>query len=195
MLAELAEANDFLLHVTEDADDFVVALAEADVVVFLNTSGNILDTRQQNTFRRWYREGRGFVGIHSAVDTEYHWAWYEGLVGAYFADHPGVHTALVQVEIPNHPSTRHLPPRWERTDEWYDFQTNPRRSVTVLLNLREDSYEGGHMGRDHPISWFSRYDGGRAWYTAMGHTVESYAEPLFAQHVLGGILWAASRAR
>ena len=131
------------------------------------------------------------MGIHAAADTEYGWPWYGGLVGAYFRIHPEIQPAIVLVEDPSHPSTAVLPVAWPRTDEWYDFQTNPRGSASILLTLDEASYAGGTMGEDHPIAWYHAYDGGRAWYTAGGHTSESFEEPLFLHHLLGGILYAA----
>jgi len=136
--------------------------------------------------------GHGFVGVHSAADTEYDWPWYGGLMGAYFASHPDVQPAVVHREDANHPSMASLPDVWVRTDEWYNFQTNPRDTpdIHVLASLDESSYSGGTMG-DHPIAWYQEYAGGRAWYTAGGHTRESYSEPLFLQHLLGGLEYAA----
>ena len=103
--------------------------------------------------------------------------------------------ATIQVVDRSHPSTRHLPGDWIRTDEWYDFATNPRGAVHVLAVLDESTYTDGGMGADHPIAWCHRYKGGRSFYTAGGHTIESYAEPAFRRHLLGGILWAAGRAQ
>jgi type 1 glutamine amidotransferase len=132
------------------------------------------------------------VGIHAAADTEHGWPWYGGLVGAYFASHPEPAQARIRVESRDHPSTRTLPDPWNRFDEWYDFEQNPRsQGVTVLLALDEASYSGGQMGDDHPIAWYHEYDGGRAWYTAGGHTEDSFSEPAFLEHLLGGIRYAA----
>jgi type 1 glutamine amidotransferase len=145
-------------------------------------------------FERFIRRGNGFVGIHSATDTEYDWPWYGELVGAYFRAHPEIQPALIRVEAA-HPSTMGLPSTWMRTDEWYGFRDNPRSRVTVLLTLDESSYMPGAstMGDDHPIAWYHQHDGGRAFYTALGHTEASYAEPLFLGHLAGGVEWAARR--
>jgi hypothetical protein len=124
--------------------------------------------------------------VHSASDTEYDWSWYGGLVGAYFRDHPAIQQAVVNVAEPRNG----LPAQWTRTDEWYNFRPNPRSSVHVLATLDESTYQGGTMGADHPIAWWHDYDGGRAWYTAGGHTIESWSEPLFLAHVLSGIEYA-----
>ena len=184
----LGAEHGFSVDSTEDATRFTDAgLARYQVVVFLSTTGDILDDGQKGSFERYIRSGGGFVGIHSASDTEYQWAWYGRLVGAYFASHPQIQQATIQVEDPAHPSTRDLPVVWQRTDEWYNFRSNPRGTVHVLAALDEASYSGGKMDADHPIAWCQVIDGGRSWYTAMGHTSESYAEPLFRHHLLGGI--------
>jgi type 1 glutamine amidotransferase len=177
---------------TEDASIFADALLTPyQAVVFLMTTGNVLDDEQQAAFERYIRAGGGYVGVHSASDTEYDWPWYGGLVGAYFKHHPDVQPATVRVEDHAHPATVGLPDRWARTDEWYDFRVNPRGAVTVLASLDESTYRGGEMGADHPIAWYHAFDGGRAFYTAGGHTRESYADRLFLQHLLGGISYAA----
>lgn len=194
MIQALGASNHFAVTATEDATAFTDAnLALYSAVVFLSTTGDVLDTNQQASFERYIQAGGGYVGIHSASDTEYSWPWYGQLVGAYFQDHPAQQTATTLVADRVHPSTIGLPERWERFDEWYNFQSNPRGSVHVLATLDESTYSpgGGAMGYDHPIAWCHQFDGGRAWYTGAGHTESSYAEPLFQQHVLGGILWAA----
>ncbi|BBM73039.1 ThuA domain-containing protein [Rhodothermus marinus] len=196
-IQELGAAHGFQVTATEDPAYFQPdSLAQFAVVVFLNTSGDVLDALQQEAFRAYIQNGGGFVGVHAASDTEYDWPWYGNLVGAYFKNHPHIQEAVVRVVDRTHPSTQELPEAWTRTDEWYNFRENPRsKGVQVLAVLDETTYEGGEMGEDHPISWYHVYDGGRAWYTAMGHTKESYAEPLFRQHLLGGILWAAGRTQ
>jgi type 1 glutamine amidotransferase len=191
----LAEARNWTVTATENASVFNdESLADVDVVIFLSTTGDILDSEQESAFERYIQNGGGFVGVHSATDTEYDWAWYGELVGAYFADHPaGTHVADVIVEDVSHPAAKTLPEAWTRTDEWYNFRSNPRSNVNVILTLDETSYAGGTMGEDHPIAWAHEYDGGRAFYTAMGHTSESFAEALYLEHLIGGIEWAGGR--
>jgi type 1 glutamine amidotransferase len=192
-IRRLGMENGFEVDATEDAGQINAAnLTRYRAVVFLSTTGDFLGDAQQEAFMAYIRHGGGFVGIHAAADAEYGWSWYGDLVGAYFASHPAPAQARIRVEDRDHPSTRQLPDPWVRFDEWYDFRSNPRsRGVTVLLTLDETSYSGGQMGRDHPIAWYHEYDGGRAWYTAGGHTDESYAEPFFLAHLLGGIRYAA----
>jgi cytochrome c len=194
-IQELGKAHGFAVDSTEDASRFTdTELARYKVVMFLNTTGDILDGSQKAAFERYIRAGGGFAGIHSASDTEYGWAWYGRLVGAYFASHPAIQHAIVHIEDLGHASTEGLPAIWERTDEWYNFRSNPRDHVHVLATVDEASYSGGKMGTDHPIAWCQDIDGRHSWYTAMGHTKESYAEPLYRLHLLGGIESAAGIA-
>jgi len=191
-IRQLGADHGFTVTATEDAGAFTSDnLAQYEAVVFLSTTGDVLNAEQQAAFEDYIRSGGGFVGIHAAADTEYDWPWYGRLVGAYFQSHPAIQQATVSVTDPNHPSTRSLPRDWVRTDEWYDYRTNPRGDVHVLAELEETTYSGGLMGADHPIAWCHNYDGGRAWYTGGGHTSESYREPAFLAHLLGGIETAA----
>jgi type 1 glutamine amidotransferase len=191
----LGALNSFMVDATEDAAIFNDArLSDYRAVVFLSTTGDVLDDGQQAAFEHYIRAGNGYAGIHSASDTEYGWPWYGALVGAYFSGHPAVQMAVIRVEDRAHVSTAALPDPWVRVDEWYDFRTNPRANVRVLASLDESSYTGGTMG-DHPIVWHHEFDGGRAWYTAGGHTSESFSEPLFLQHLAGGIQYAAGIRR
>jgi uncharacterized protein len=194
-LRKLASEHNFVVDFIEDSTVFTDAnLARYDAVIFLMTTGKILDENQKAAFERYIRAGGGYAGVHSASDTEYTWSWYGGLVGAYFDrihGHSRVVQATIHVTDRTHPSTMMLPPVWVRTDEWYNFASNPRGKVNVLMTLDESTYKGGTMGADHPIAWYHEYDGGRAWYTALGHTSASYYEPLFLAHLWGGIVYAA----
>jgi len=192
MIEQLGAMNHFAVDTSEDSSLFSDAnLANYRAVIFLNTTGDILDPNQQAGFQHYIEMGGGFVGIHSASDTEHSWPWYGGLVGAYFESHPEIQTATLHVDDANNPATSFLGSTWQRTDEWYNFATNPRGNVHVLLTLDESTYSGGTMGADHPVTWCQVYDGGRSWYTENGHTKETYSEPLYQQHVLAGIQYAA----
>ena len=187
----LGSLNDFAVEATDDPTVFNDAsLARFAAVVFLSTSGDVLDADQQAAFERYIQAGHGFVGVHSASDTEYGWPWYHALLGATFDSHPAIQQGTVIVVDPSQGSTRTLPNPWMRTDEWYNFTAQPA-GVSVLLKVDESTYVGGKMGVEHPISWQHAYDGGRAWYTAMGHTACSYSERAFLDHLVGGIGWAA----
>ena len=193
-IRELGSANNFTVTATEDAAAFTTAnLDQYEAVVFLNTTGDVLNTDQQTAFESYIRTGHGFVGVHAAADTEYDWPFYGDLVGAWFASHPAIQAANVKVEDRAHAATAALPQTWNRTDEWYNFRTNPRTSAHVLATLDESSYSGGGMGADHPHIWCKTLDSGRSFYTGGGHTAESYADPVFRNQLLGGIRYAAAR--
>ncbi|GGR61331.1 type 1 glutamine amidotransferase [Nocardioides luteus] len=197
-IERLGAENDFTVTATEDAAVFNDEdLAAYEAVLWLSTTGDVLDEGQQAAFERYIRGGGGYVGVHAASDTEYDWPWYGGLVGAYFAGHPAQQTATVKVHGHSTAATKGLPPRWTRFDEWYSFRDRPAPSVRVLADLDERSYDPAPfaMGNPHPIAWCHRYDGGRAFYTGMGHTTESYTEPEFLSHLLGGIQMAAGAAK
>ncbi|WP_369231882.1 ThuA domain-containing protein [Streptomyces sp. R21] len=195
-LRQLGETGGFTVDATEDAAAFTSAnLRRYDAVVFLSTTGDVLDAAQQTAFEGYIRHGGGYVGIHAAADTEYDWAFYGGLAGAYFQSHPAIQPATVNVEDRAHPATSGLTRTWDRTDEWYNYRSNPRERAHVLASLDETSYTGGTMNGDHPIAWCQTYQGGRAFYTGGGHTKESYAEPAFRQHLLGGIRYAFGAAQ
>ncbi|GAA2093982.1 ThuA domain-containing protein [Actinomadura alba] len=190
-LEELGEGAGLAVDATEDAGAFTPEnLGRYRAVVFLSTTGDVLDAGQQAAFESYISAGGGYAGVHAASDTEYDWPWYGGLVGAYFKGHPAIQPAVVRVADRAHASTAHLGPEWPRTDEWYNYRTNPRERVHVLAALDESTYSGGDMG-DHPIAWCHDYAGGRSWYTGGGHTHESYAEPAFRAHLLGGLRYAA----
>jgi hypothetical protein len=191
-VAALADA--FTIDATEDAAVFTPEnLARYGVVVFLNTSGNVLDDEHRRALAAYLAGGGGFVGVHCAAGTENDWPAYDELIGARFDRHPEVQPAVLHVADRDHPATAHLSKTWEHVDEWYDFRTNPRPHVRVLLTVDESTYAGGGMGDDHPIAWCRPYGQGRSFYTALGHTIEAYADPAVRAHLAGAIRWAAGQ--
>ncbi|MEU4154154.1 ThuA domain-containing protein [Streptomyces sp. NPDC026659] len=193
---QLGATDGLTVDATEDAGAFTARnLRRYDAVVFLSTTGDVLNPAQQRAFEGYIRQGGGYLGVHAAADTEYDWPFYGGLAGAYFQSHPAIQPATVVVEDHAHPSTAHLPARWERTDEWYNYRSDPRDRAHVLASLDESTYSGGTMNGDHPIAWCQEYQGGRAFYTGGGHTKESYADPAFRAHLLGGLRWATGAAQ
>ncbi|MFJ3326077.1 ThuA domain-containing protein [Streptomyces griseus] len=195
-LKEIGKETNITVDSTESAAQFTTSnLARYDAVAFLSTTGDVLNADQQKAFENYVATGGGYVGIHAAADTEYDWEFYGGLVGAYFDSHPQIQPATVRVEDHDHPATAHLDEEWERTDEWYNYRTNPRDKAKVLATLDETTYTGGTMKGDHPISWCQTYEGGRSFYTGLGHTKESYAEPAFRSHVLGGLRYATGQVK
>ena len=192
-IKKLGAENGFSVQASENANDFKEEnLQQYATVIFLNTTGDILNHVQQADFERYIQAGGGFVGIHAAADTEYDWIWYGKLVGGYFNGHPNdpnVRSAKIEVNDKSHSSSSMLPDTWERSDEWYNYK-NLNPDTKVLMNLDESSYEGGTNGEHHPIAWYHDFDGGRAFYTGGGHTAEAFGEELFLQHLLGGIEYA-----
>lgn len=192
-LKQLGRENKISVDATEDATVFRdEKLREYRAIVFLNTTGNILRADQRLAMQRFIQAGGGFVGVHSAAATEYEWPWYNELLGAYLSSHPmrpGVRHGIIDVLDREHLATRVLPKRWERDEEWYSFR-NILPGIRVLATLDENSYEGGTNGSHHPIIWFHEFDGGRAFYTALGHEAETFRDPAFLKHLLGGIIYA-----
>ena len=177
----------------EDARVFTrERLARYHVVVFANTTGDVLDDAQQAALREYVEHGGGFVGIHSAADTEYDWPWYETLVGAWFLSHPpGLQaTQLTFAADGIAPDGRH----WQVTDELYNYRRNPRSRVRVVATVDESGYAGGSMGADHPIAWCHEAGKGRSWYTGLGHRIDLYADATFRRHLLRGLRYAAGES-
>ncbi|RPD39202.1 ThuA domain-containing protein [Chitinophaga barathri] len=186
-MIQLGARNGFDVDTTEDASVFNTKnLKQYKAVMFLNTTGDVLNAEQQTVMESYIKKGGGYIGVHAATDTEYEWPWYNQLVGAYFLSHPHQQTATLQVVNREHPATRHLDASWVRKDEWYNFKSIVP-GLNVLIKIDESSYQGGKNGNDHPMSWYREFDGGRTFYTELGHTKESYKEEAFLKHVLGGI--------
>lgn len=192
-IEKLGAENDFSVEATEDANYFTEEkLSQYAAIIFLNTTGDILNHVQQTEFERYIQAGGGFVGIHAATDTEYEWPWYNKLVGAYFDGHPKTQEATLTVIDNSHESTKTLEKTWSKVDEWYNFK-DINKNINVLIEIDEKSYEGGKNGDHHPISWYHEYDGGRSFYTEMGHTDETFENQMFLDHLLGGINYTMTK--
>ncbi|SMO37507.1 ThuA domain-containing protein [Fodinibius sediminis] len=193
-IMRLADENDIKSYHTENAGLFNPdSLSTFDAVIFLNTTGNVLDDTQQAAFEEYLRSGGGFLGVHAAADTEYEWPWYGEMVGAYFKNHPRIQEASIKVVNQSHAATSFLPEEWVRTDEWYNYK-DISNDINVLMKLDEDSYEGGENGTFHPIAWYHDFEGGRVFYTGLGHTKEAYSEPLFLDHLSGALKYVLGTA-
>ncbi len=190
-IMKICKENGIRVDTTRDAAAFTIEnLKKYKAIVFLNTTGDVLDNAQQEAFIKYIQSGGGFIGVHAATDTEYEWPWYNKLVGAYFLSHPAEQQeAVIDVVDKSNPATVMLPEKWKRTDEWYNFKSiSP--DIKVLAYLDEKSYKGGENGEKHPFIWYQEFDGGRAFYTGVGHREDNYDEPLVQQHLLGAIKWA-----
>tara|TARA_B110000037_G_C17127908_1_gene509261 strand:- start:1911 stop:2690 length:780 start_codon:yes stop_codon:yes gene_type:complete len=194
-LKKLGIEKGFKVTHTEDAKYFVEdSLKQYGVVVFLNTTGDLLNDPQQSEFERYIQAGGGYVGIHAATDTEADWAWYNEFVGAHFKGHPAVQEADLIIKDREFIANQNLPEKWSRADEWYNFR-DINKEITVLVELDEKTYEGGENGENHPISWYHDFDGGFMFYTGMGHTDETFTDQNFLNHIAGGIEYAMGNGR
>jgi type 1 glutamine amidotransferase len=195
-IIKLGAENNFAVDTTTDSTKFNKKnLKQYAAVVFLSTTGNVLGTDEQAAFEKFIQSGKGYVGIHAATDTEYDWPWYNKLVGAYFKSHPSQQNATLNIVDTSFIATNHLPHTWTRWDEWYNFKSPQwqQPDMHILITIDESSYKGGENGTFHPMSWYHTYDGGRAFYTELGHTEESYQDPLYLKHILGGIKYAIGK--
>ena len=189
LIKNIGERNNFNVYHSDDSS--VIRdnnLKDIRTIIFLNTTMDILTDKEQNIMENFIQGGKGFVGVHAAADTEYDWQWYGKLVGAYFRSHPDVMNAKILTV--DHSMTDHLDSEWEIEDEWYNFNyTN--NNINILLNLDEKSYTGGEHPDYHPITWFHEYDGGRSFYTGLGHTKDVYQDDRFIKLLEKGILYAS----
>ena len=186
-IQDLGDKNGFNVDTTTNANMFAEdSLKKYAALVFLSSTGEILSGNQEIAVERYIQAGGGFVGIHAATDAEYDWSWYVKMIGASFKSHPANQEATLIINDKNHPSTDSLPATWTRKDEWYNFK-NLNPDVKVLISIDEKSYQGGENGDKHPMAWYHNFDGGRVFYTELGHTNESFSEPLYLKHILGGI--------
>ena len=189
-LQELGAKNGFNVDTTTNSIYFNEdSLKKYAAIIFFNSTGDLLSGNEEIALERYIQSGGGYVGIHAAADAEYDWTWYNQLVGAYFESHPAQQEANIVVKNNTHPSTKKLPSTWKRFDEWYNFR-KISKDIKVLLTIDENSYKGGKNGAEHPMAWYHDFDGGRAFYTELGHTDESYADPVYLDHILGGIQYA-----
>ena len=205
MVQRLGKKNGWQVE-TSTAPEFLTGarLAKFDVVVFNNNCGtdkNIFNDQQHEALQEYIRSGGGFVGIHCAGAIWHEGGtfqkWYEGLIGTRLVSHPKVQSARLTVDRRDHQCTMHLPREWKIKDEWHKFSYSPRDKVNVLLTLDESSYEGNEsekMGGDHPFTWYQYYDGGRSFFTSLGHTKEVYLDANFQRMVEAGIVWASGKA-
>lgn len=192
-IQKLGKDHGFKVDTTTDATKFNDDnLKKYSALVFLSNSGDLLDTTQKISFIRYIEAGGGYLGIHGASTAEKSWPWYGKLVGAVFSDHPEPQIGTIIIQDRANPLTSFLPLKWVRKDEWYNFKQLPV-NVNVLFTIDESSYTGGKHGNYHPVAWYHEFDGGRSFYTAIGHFDEAYQDPYFLRHILEGIRYAIGK--
>jgi uncharacterized protein len=192
-MRKLAGAHGIEVEHSEDAALFIEdRLSRFKAVAFVNTSGNVLGADEQRAFEAFVAKGGGYLGVHAAADTGYDWPWYGELLGAWFKSHPpGLQTGTVRFLRPLGGTS---PVAWRVTDEFYDFRNPPPREAAVVALLDESTYQGGGMGAHHPIAWCRQVQGGRSWYTGLGHRPELYLDEVFLAHLEKGLRYAVSRS-
>lgn len=189
MFRKLAKEHNFKVTFTEDVQYFTDdSLSQYNAIVFLSTTGDLFNNAQQIAIQRFIQAGGGFMGIHGASGTEYNWPWYGKLVGAWFESHPEdqLQKATIRLSDTTHPAIQDLPNPWEHAEEWYNFESISSE-IKVLGYVDENDYNGGKHGKNHPIFWYQEFDGGRSFYTALGHHPEAYYDPVFVTHIWGGL--------
>ena len=188
-LQRLAVENKITADASEDPGVFTAEnLKKYKGIIFLSTSGSFLNDDQKIEFQSYIRDGGGFMGIHAATTSFYEWEWYNKMIGAWFMNHPRIQPATLMVKDRTHLATRHLNDVWIHTDEWYNFKSI-NTDISVLITVDERSYTGGQNGDFHPVSWCHKFEGGRVFYTALGHAAETYSDKIFLEHLEGGLKW------
>lgn len=203
-IQKLGAENNFDVDTTTDASKFTIAnLKQYSAIVFLSTTGmaaQLFTEDEKDALVQYIKQGGGYMGIHAATDCCYDWQWYGNLSGGYFLGHPAQQEAVVDVVDAKNISTKHLPKEWKRKDEWYSYKfLAPDLHILLKLDEKTMNYDPKNeklkMGANHPLAWYHEFDGGRAFYTELGHTDESYADPLYLQHILGGIEYAMGKKK
>ncbi|RYG15338.1 MAG: ThuA domain-containing protein [Chitinophagaceae bacterium] len=190
-IRKLGADNNLQVDTSEDVNSITSEnLKKYKLLVFLSPTGSdVFNADQKSALKEYINKGGHFVGIHAASDFCYEWEWYGKMVGGYFESHPKVQKVKLDIVMPNNKMVKGLPQPWMHKDEWYNFKAmNP--DVKVLIKADETSYEGGKMNNNHPVSWYHEFEGGRVFYTALGHTKECYTDPLFLKHLWAGMKWA-----
>ncbi len=194
MFSKMAESENWKLTFSEDSLIFNKKdLSKFDVLVFLNTTGDIFGADQKKALQKYIHKGGGFVAIHAATDTEMEWKWYVDMVGGAFKSHPKQQKATINIINDDFKAVKHLSKTWLHFDEWYNFREPVNPNAVVLATVDENTYEGGTMGSYHPVIWYQMYEGGKIFTTTLGHTKESYIDPDFVKMIQEAVIWAAEK--
>jgi len=202
MIRQLASTNGFLVDASDNPSVFTPEnLKKYRALIFSNANNEAFENdEQREAFKKFIQGGGGFVGIHSASGSERQWPYYWQVLGGKFKRHPPLQPFKIEVLDTKHPATAHLGATWQWEDEFYYLDNlNPRMHVLLagdVAGLKDNdktNYPGKVFGDLFPLSWCQEFDGGRQFYTALGHKIEYYSDPKFQQHVLGGILWVLGR--
>lgn len=201
---ELAAANAFTVDVSDDASVFTEAnLQKYQLLIFTSTNNDVFDTDEQRVaFRRYIEAGGGFVGVHSVTGTERNWKWFKQMLGETFSWHAKGQVFRLKNIDPTHPSMKDVPATWDRHDECYfGKELYPGMKVLmvhVLSTLEKDQTDlidknKGSFADYYPAVWYQQFEGGNIWVTTLGHSKESYQDPVYQNHLLQGIRYIATR--
>lgn len=192
-ITKLGQENGFAVDTTADSTWFrKKTLKKYAALIFLHPTGKVFGPEEEEALKEYIHHGGGFVGIHAAADCEYNWQWYGDLVGGYFKSHPKQQEAKFIIVDKNNPATQGLPDPWTHFDELYNYKYYAP-DIKVLIKVDETSYTGGANGDNHPMAWYHDFEGGRSFYTALGHTDATWSDPLFLHHLLAGIQYGMGK--
>ncbi len=201
-IQELGKQNGFSVDVSTNPAVFAdETLKNYRALIFANSNNEAFDNENQRAaFQRFIRNGGGFMGIHSSTGSERQWTYFQEMQGAKFFRHSPLQKFTVNVIETNHPSTAHLTNIWPWEDECYFF-TNVNPGIKVLLvadtaSLKDPKLTtaaGQKSNGAFPLAWCHEFDGGRVFYTSLGHKIGYYSDPLFRTHLLGGIQWVLGK--
>jgi type 1 glutamine amidotransferase len=198
-IRRMGAENGFAVEASDDPSVFTAENLERYKALVFSSSNNeaFSADAQRDAFKRYIKSGGGFVGIHSATGSERNWPYFWAVVGGKFLRHPKMQKFTVRVKDRAHPSTKDLPATFEWEDEcYYNEKLNPDIRVLLVTDPAKlddpdkGDYPGDRFGDSLPLAWYHTYDGGRQFYTALGHKKEHYSDPILTRHILGGILWA-----
>lgn len=179
-------------------------LKKYDAIIFSNSNNDVFDTEDQKVaLMRYIQAGGSFMGIHSAVGTERNWKWFKLMIGATFLRHPPLQPFPVYVLDHTHPATKNLPAKWETKDECYYFKEfNPAIKVLLVKDItgikeaaNSTNTKPDVFGNRYPAAWCHEFDGGKIWYTSLGHAKEDYSDPVYLSHLIEGLKWLTNKSK
>lgn len=211
VIADLAKKNNWYLYETEEGGVFnAEQLAKFSVVVFNNSTGEVINDEQKRVLEQYVENGGSLIGIHGAGDDSHHWDWYEKhLLGAKFSHHP-LDPQFQMADIlldaaPKDSLFSTLAPKWSNSDEWYVFFENPRKkgfnivytingeSINPSGNMLFVSSKNFGMGKDHPVAWYKQTGKGKTFYTSMGHNETAWQNPNFVKLIETALQWSSKK--
>jgi len=190
--------TDTELLTKKDLGNNAKSLNYFDVLIFASTTGELdmTESQKQDMLTFIKEDGKGFVGIHAAMDTNYKWPEYGEMIGGWFDQHPWMtFNAPIRNEAPDFPAVRHFPKAFVKYDEIYQPKAWSRDKVDVLLSLDPLKLNYSNNDRIHrtdhdfAVAWSKMYGKGRVFYSTLGHTEESWEDPDIRKMYFEAIKW------